>query len=142
MENLKKKIFEINCQSNFDNIPTDTQKLVINSRYYNNSKNGIFLDNLPICLQEVHFNNIYYLFNNHSSQSDNSFSNDKYSVILLFKLKIPFGCKLYKLTTEVINFDGLIRISYKEKNPINNYMNFNFTIEEIALEYSKQFYKS
>ncbi len=102
--------FVINSQSDFSNIPSNTKFLIINNTFYD--KNTSFLDNLPIFLQEIHFNSDRYFFNSTLCSTDSNEIFQFYDDIWLneYFIKIPFGCKIYKNNREIFNFDGSIVI--------------------------------
>ncbi len=128
MSIFSNKTFEINFQEDFDNIPIDKNLLTIKIPY--NNKSSYFLDNLPVFLQEIHFDNENYMFNeildydsnNKITQLDNKVISREYR----YKVKIPFGCKIYKLKEPILNFDGLIKIYLKSFK-----LNFNHPYKEL-----------
>ena len=96
----------------FNIIPLDTKIIIINIPYKYYSKNSSFLCNLPISLQEIHFNRDEYLFNETSNSGVNNETSqfNNYDEIVEHKMKIPFGCKIYKFNKEIMNYDGLVKI--------------------------------
>jgi len=117
MSEISLQTFEIFFQANFDNIPEDMEKIIINVLYNNYGGTTSFLDNLPVSVKEIRFNNKNYFFN--IPATDNNY----YTV---HKLKIPFGCKIYKFEKEILDFDGLIYINSEHLR-----MNFNHPVKEL-----------
>ena len=127
-ETLIKKTFIVNHYSDFDNIPLDTQSLIIKITFLNDHDYSPILNNLPIFLQEIHFDNKHYILD------ETQYQNMKKELlqsatsyrIAEYKIKIPFGCKIYKFKEEILNFDDLIKIYYEDIR-----LQFNHPINEL-----------
>jgi hypothetical protein len=103
--------FEINSQSDFNNIPEDTQSLIINARYKTHDKHTSFLNNLPVSLKEIHFDNGQYFFNSKLCYVDSNILQfyDEIPIIEYF-IKIPFNCKIFNFHKPILKFDGFVKM--------------------------------
>lgn len=115
MSKLFENTFEINFVEDFDNVPINTEKIIVNISSTNN-KIANFLNNLPITLQEIYFNNDNYIFDETTNDENKS---------VMYNIKIPFGCKIYKIDNEIINPTGLIKINKRIE------LNFSHSTKEL-----------
>ena len=81
---MEKKIFCIEKETDFFIIPNDTEILKLNYTDYHSQEIKNIFQNLPVLLEEIHFNNDKYIFN------------DEYNTNEKIEIKIPFGCKIFK----------------------------------------------
>ena len=119
-----KKVFTIKYYNDFYNIPNDTEILIFNIKLYQEQSD--ILLNLPVLLEEIHFNTKFYIFDDTSSNYNTiypsnfgtySFSLHPYE--MKYNIKIPFGCKIFKFninenkSEEILNFNETIIVKYE-----------------------------
>ena len=105
MEDATKNKFCVKYYFDFTRIPMDTQILIIEGypSFYNDQST---FENLPVLLEEIHFNFQDYIF-------DTDFVLDIGNpnvVIKKYNIKVPFGCKIYKFGILQKNFDDVITV--------------------------------
>jgi hypothetical protein len=100
------KHYEINFEEDFDNIPEETKILTIKTKQMS-SKEIMLLNNLPIFLEEIHFDCQKYSFEENTIKYNHQ--ENIFTVVKKFKIKIPFGCKIYNYKKQIENIDSIIK---------------------------------